>query len=252
MDLRQMEIFSVVATSGSLHAAARHLYLSQPAVSQAMRRLEHSVGTELLVRSPRGIELSTAGITFLAHARRILRSVNEALDDTRTAAKRRRLVIGVLSGHLAAGELTPLIIGEYRRTHPDVEVSMTDLSFANQFEAVTDGGVDVAIVRAPNRHTGMDYTPLFAEPRVFVFGADAPVPPSIGADALEVALDLPVLKLVSAPPEWSSYWGLDAVRGPELALSRAVNISELQFALAESRSGMSVAASGWRLAIDNP
>ncbi|QKT08251.1 LysR family transcriptional regulator [Gordonia sp. X0973] len=253
MDLRQMEIFAVVAEEGSLHAAARRLYLSQPAVSQAMRRLERSVGAVLLVRSPRGVELSSAGVTFLAHVRQILHSVSDALDDVRNTGRRRRLAIGVLSGHLGAGELTPLIIGGYRRANPDVEVSMVDLSFADQFDAVMDGRVDVAIVRSPDVVGGMNYTPLFAEPRMLAFGADAPVPEGDGSDAVDAALDLPVLDLTNAPPEWSSYWGLDAQRRPDERVgSNAVNISELQSSLADSGSALSVAASGWRLAIDNP
>lgn len=253
MDIRQMEIFVAVAEAGSLHGAARRMYMSQPAISQSMRKLERTVGGELLVRSPQGVVLTAAGVAFLGHAREIVRSVGDALDEARRVARRRRLTIGVLAGHLGAGELTPLILGMYRRTHPEVEVSLVDLSFADQFQAVHRGQVDAAIVRSPERLGGFDYVPLFDEPRMLCFAESADVPAGDGDAARATALDLPVLNLFNTPDTWSSYWELSDLRRPSGRVhSPAVTISELQSSLSGSGGALSVAMSGWRLAISNP
>lgn len=253
MDLRQMELFVAVAEAGSLHAAARRMYISQPAVSQAMRKLENTVGVTLLIRTTRGIDLSPAGSALLGHARTILSSVDSALSDARRVGRRQRLVVGVLAGHLGAGELTPVIIGEYRRAHPEIEVSLVDLSFADQFSAVQDGRVDVGIVRAPELVRGFEYVPLFNEPRLLCFGTDAEVPMDPDAVSIESALSLPVLNMSSTPESWARYWALEDFRRPSARISTpAVTISELQSALAGSRCAVSVAQSGWRMAIRNP
>ncbi|MFC7754030.1 LysR family transcriptional regulator [Tsukamurella soli] len=253
MDLRQMEVFVAVAEEGSIHAAARRLFLSQPAISQAMRKLERVVGAPLLVRSPRGVELTEPGRVFLDQARLILRSVDDAVAEARRVGRRRRIRVGLLSGHLGAGELTPLIVGEYRRAHPDVDVSVADLSFGDQFEAVSSGDVDVAIVRAQREYDGLDFTPLFNEPRVLCYSAEAAE--SAGAEPVtaDALLDMPVLNLVHTPDRWSSFWELQELRQPyERVRSTAVTISELQSAIAGSKCVLSVALSGWRLGIRNP
>src|ERR1700760_2788739 len=61
LDLNLLRVFAVVAESGSVTEAAHRLYLTQPAVSAALRRLTQVVGTPLFVRSGRGLALSSRG-----------------------------------------------------------------------------------------------------------------------------------------------------------------------------------------------
>src|ERR1051325_6476137 len=79
MELRHLRYFVAVAEAGNLSAAAkRKLHTSQPSLSRQIRDLEEEVGTELLTRSTRGIELTPAGRTFLYHARLVLSQVDAA------------------------------------------------------------------------------------------------------------------------------------------------------------------------------
>lgn len=77
MDARDLEYFIVVAERGNLSQAAEVLGLSQPALSKSLRRLEHSVGTKLVKRMPKGVELTTVGFALLAHARRLRLSFDD-------------------------------------------------------------------------------------------------------------------------------------------------------------------------------
>ena len=72
MEFRQLEIFVAVVDAGSLTAAAARCHLSQPAVTQQIHALEENVGEPLLVRRPRGVELTSAGAELAGHARRLL------------------------------------------------------------------------------------------------------------------------------------------------------------------------------------
>jgi LysR family transcriptional regulator, hca operon transcriptional activator len=68
MELRHLRYFVAVAEEGSLTLAAdRRLHTAQPSLSRQIRDLESEVGVQLLIRSPRGIELTAAGRAFLDH-----------------------------------------------------------------------------------------------------------------------------------------------------------------------------------------
>jgi LysR family transcriptional regulator, hca operon transcriptional activator len=87
MELRHLRYFVAVAEEGSLTVAAeRRLHTAQPSLSRQIRDLEHEIGTQLLIRSARGVELTDAGRVFLDHARLTLAQV----EATREAQGERR------------------------------------------------------------------------------------------------------------------------------------------------------------------
>src|SRR3989442_2250120 len=88
MELRHLRYFVAVAEEGSLTVAAeRRLHTAQPSLSRQMQDLEYEVGTQLMVRSVRGIELTAAGRVFLDHARLALAQVEAGPGRARPAAR---------------------------------------------------------------------------------------------------------------------------------------------------------------------
>ncbi len=85
--LRDIEILLAAAEGGSLGAAARRLGLSQPALSQAIARLEGAVGQPLLLRGPRGSFASEAGARFLARCQRLMGQLQAGLSACRSTAR---------------------------------------------------------------------------------------------------------------------------------------------------------------------
>src|SRR5690349_17030250 len=78
LDLNLLRVFVVVAETGSVTEAARRLYVTQPAVSQAIRRLSRAVGSPVFVRSGRGLSLSARGERLLAATRPHLSALVDA------------------------------------------------------------------------------------------------------------------------------------------------------------------------------
>jgi LysR family hca operon transcriptional activator len=101
MELRHLRYFVAVAETGSLtEAAASRLYTSQPSLSRQLRDLELEVGAQLLIRGPRGVELTPAGRDFLDHARLALLQASEAIAAARRAVRpvKASFAVGFLTG----------------------------------------------------------------------------------------------------------------------------------------------------------
>ncbi|MFP5516965.1 MAG: LysR family transcriptional regulator [Alphaproteobacteria bacterium] len=142
MNLRHLRHFDVLATTGSLHRAARRLGLRQPALSQSIRALEADVGTRLVDRSLSGTRLTPAGSAFLNEARHILTALDRAIDVAR---------------HTAAGASAPLRLGITRdtasdrlaailRNAPQPEIVVSDGFTAGHLSLLADGMLDLALL----------------------------------------------------------------------------------------------------------
>ena len=102
MELRHLRYFVAVADAGSLTVAAqRMLHTSQPSLSRQIRDLEDEVGTPLLTRRARGVDLTPAGRAFLDHARSVLSQVEAASEAARRVAGPAKpwFAMGFLTGH---------------------------------------------------------------------------------------------------------------------------------------------------------
>lgn len=78
MKLHQLQALVASADSGNIRAAARHLGLSQAAVTRALRELEQEQALPLLIRTPTGLGFTPYGKTLLAHARLVLNQLEQA------------------------------------------------------------------------------------------------------------------------------------------------------------------------------
>lgn len=253
MDLRQLRFFVAVGDEGGVRAAARRLGISQPQISQAVRRLEAELGVQLMHRSAAGIELTPEGEELLRHGQEILDRVELARTALHQVAEHHtlRLRVGVLAGVLSAGELLAPILNGFRSARPEVALHLTELSFSDQTTAVLDGAVDVAIVRAPISHRDLELTPIALEPRVLMLSTAHELAQETSVDVEDV-LGFPTLPLQSRT-EWSSFWQLDDLRGRSNCaadVGAVSTVSEAQFAIASHDVVISSPASIGRLAVN--
>jgi DNA-binding transcriptional LysR family regulator len=124
LDFAELEVLISLAQEGSFSRAAERLNRSQPAVSQAIRRLEDELGCPLLDRSSRKVSLTAAGAVLLDYARRMMRMREEA---HRNLADLRHFKRGVL--RLAANEsvsfyVLPPLLRAFRKAFPSVKIEV--------------------------------------------------------------------------------------------------------------------------------
>jgi len=149
MELRHLRYFTAVARERHFRRAAERLGISQPPLSQQVRALESELGVELLRRTRRRVELTSAGTVFLARAERILQDVEAAATDARRAQQGvlGKLAIGFIGS--SAFSILPGILSSFRARVPDVELELVQMETAGQVRALEEGAIDVAVVRPP-------------------------------------------------------------------------------------------------------
>lgn len=187
MELRHLRYFIAVAEEGSVTLAAeRRLFTSQPSLSRQLKDLEDEVGTQLMVRSPKGVELTPAGRAFLEHARLALAQVDAARDAARRAGpSTTTFALGFLTGEEVAwmGKAMKLL----RTELPRIEVTISSQHSPYLAEGLVQGKLDAAFLRAEENMPELEFIPVSREPLRIIMPSDHPLAESEQVDIKDIA-----------------------------------------------------------------
>jgi DNA-binding transcriptional LysR family regulator len=159
MRIEQIEYAAAVARFGSFRRAAEELHISQPALSETVRKLEGELGVNILDRQRTGAILSAEGRELLPH----LLDVIEAAKRLRSAADEqhessRTVRLGTVSA--ATSPLLTATIRAFRDTHPVTQIDVVLVQQQRLHRSLLDGGLDLGLVNyldgdeiAPELHT---------------------------------------------------------------------------------------------------
>lgn len=180
MELRQLQYFAAVARHRSFTRAAEALYVTQPALSQQIRRLEAELGLALLRRTSKGVELTPAGADLLAHADRVIAEVEAARTQMDRHAGVSRGVARVAATAADAPRL-PEALAAFHTEHPGIQVALRQGSAQEVVDLTRRGAVDVAVLAlAGEPPAGVDAHPLADEPLRVAVALDDPLAGATG------------------------------------------------------------------------
>lgn len=167
-DLGLYSIFCTVARCGSLSNAAKELYVSQPAISQSMHRLEYALGCKLFTRTSRGIALTNEGEILFAYADKAIGLVEAAEDklNRMRTLQSGSLVIGA-SDTLCQSFLLPFL-DKFHTEYPHVQLQFKNRSTPNTLELLRAGKVEIAAVNLPIEGNDLRVYECFEVHDVFV------------------------------------------------------------------------------------
>ena len=141
-----------MAVAEDLHfgRAAEKLHIAQPPLSQQIKQLETEMGITLLLRTKRHVELTPAGATFLLEARRTLEQADRAVVNARLAheADANQLILGFIDS--AVYFYLPNLLSAYQRNHPNVQLTLREMTSGHQLEALESGAIQIGLLR-PSR-----------------------------------------------------------------------------------------------------
>ena len=167
-NLSQYKIFYEVAKAGNISKAAKELYISQPAISKAISKLEDSLGLSLFTRSSRGVKLTSEGEILFGHTREAF----EALD--RGEQELRRIQEFDI-GHLRLGvsnTLCKYILLPYLKTfidqYPHMKVTIESQSTAHTLTRLEQQNIDLGLVAEPALRKDLAFIPVMDIQDIFV------------------------------------------------------------------------------------
>jgi DNA-binding transcriptional LysR family regulator len=168
LSLQQIRCFCTTLELGSFTAAATALRVSQPAVAEQVRKLEHALGADLFVRAGRGVVPTEAGRAFAEHAARSLRAVEDAADSVGelTALRSGTVALGVFGGP-SAWRLDELVAAFLRR-HPDVSVRLIGRNSSAIAAGVRRGELEAGLVLLPIDDDRLEVRPILRDEVLYV------------------------------------------------------------------------------------
>jgi DNA-binding transcriptional LysR family regulator len=180
----ELRTFLILAEELHFRRASERLFVSQPALTKQIQRLEEKVGGALFARTRRKVALTETGRVLVPIAKRLLRELETALVLAREASEGRAGTLRIGFGIASVSEILPRTIIRFRRAYQRVELQMEDMSTPAQISALLEGRIDIGIVRMPVAHPELDSFPLFRERLVAATPRAIPYQPRYGLASL--------------------------------------------------------------------
>lgn len=165
-------IFYTVAKTGNISKAAKELYISQPAISKSIQKLEESMNCELFRRSSRGVSLTEEGELLYSHVKVAFETL--ALGEDRL---RNSIELGV--GHLKIGVSSTLCkymllpyLKEFIKLYPHINISITCQSTNDTLKLLEENKIDVGLIGKPEGLKNIDFYYLAEIKDIFVATKD--------------------------------------------------------------------------------
>ncbi|UVE19681.1 LysR family transcriptional regulator [Pseudomonas sp. LS44] len=148
-DLVDLRLFIQIAESPSLTQGARRAFLSPAAASARIKALEGQLGSRLLYRDNRGVELTPAGQLLLQHARLILRQVDYLKSEFTEHGADKAGHIRIFANTTAVTEFLPEVLAGFLGERPGVTIDLQEKSTRDIVRSVLDGSSDLGIIAGP-------------------------------------------------------------------------------------------------------
>lgn len=153
VSLRHFRFFVAVAETGQVSKAAAALFTSQPAVTEAIKKLETDMGVKLFDRSPKGVTLTYEGGIFLRRAKTVLAAAVDAMLAPQQVQRDMAGEMTLACTHTVAGYFVTPLLSRFRRIFPGVRVNLVELDRPEIERRILTGEVDLALcLLSPLRH----------------------------------------------------------------------------------------------------
>lgn len=159
-NLSLYKIFYEVAKAQNISKAAKELYISQPAISKSISRLEESLNAALFIRNSRGVQLTEEGQILFEHTRMAFDILNRGEEQLKQMQE-----LGI--GQLRIGASTTVCkyllmpyLKEFINAHPHIKITLESNGTAKTLELLEHGQIDIGLVAEPKNLKGLDFFPI--------------------------------------------------------------------------------------------
>ncbi|MCW3492655.1 LysR substrate-binding domain-containing protein [Microbacterium sp. SSM24] len=164
LDTRALRYFIAVAEERHFGRAAERLMMAQPPLSQQIRRLENSLGTKLLNRTTRSVDMTAAGEVLLVRGRRLLEDLQRLETDVRRMGQGLQGTLRIGFTGSATYGLMPRVFRESASAFDGLALEVVgELLTPELTQRLVDHRLDVAVLRPPVDSAGVDWSPILEE-----------------------------------------------------------------------------------------
>jgi DNA-binding transcriptional LysR family regulator len=168
MDVRQLEMFRAVAEAGSFTAASQRLHVSQSAISRQLKLLEEELGTLLLERTGRGVNVTPEGHILLITANRIWRDMQEVVAQIADTQKLQRGIISLGGGMTVCLHILPKLLKKFRALYKNVDVRITTGTADQLLQSLRAHEVDLLLLTLPILGPDLEVIPVLKEEMIVI------------------------------------------------------------------------------------
>ncbi|MDN5298509.1 MAG: LysR family transcriptional regulator, transcriptional activator of the cysJI operon [Clostridiales bacterium] len=217
MTRRHFQIFAAVCDTMNMTSAAKALFISQSAVSQAIQELENQYGVRFFERLSRKLYLTAAGESLLSYARHVLRLYEDIEDEMKAYEQNAAIRIGA-SVTIATCVLPSLIVA-FKSTYPNIKLSITEDNTANVEYLLLNDQLDIGLIEGEIMAADLIEVPFMSDQLIFVSAPEHPfankreLPPEQLADENFILREIGSGTrkkfedtMLAAKQQWSTSW----------------------------------------------
>lgn len=175
LNLRTIKYVITLAEEGSFTKAANRLYITQPSLSQAIKRVEAENGIQLFYRGQERLLPTEEGKMFIATGKRVLKLMRDLENDLldRSSANKGRLVVG--TGYMLGSIFVFKQVAKFREKYPEIDLRLIEAPASELETMVIDGSVDLCVVFEPIREKSLQTIKICSGKMVLIMSKENPL-----------------------------------------------------------------------------
>lgn len=204
MDFKALEYIRAISEAKTISQAAKNLFISQPALSQYLAKIEQELGTPVFVRSGSAMTLTSAGEILAREGQALLWAREEMLGQVESLSRGSAETLRFGISPFYSKYYLPLLMPYYRTNYPHIQLSIIEQASTELEQRVLDGDLDLCFIPAEPMREGLTYRPIYMEEIMIAVPPAHPINahavPSADIPYLDVALlrNEPFVELVSS------------------------------------------------------
>ncbi|WP_338751134.1 LysR family transcriptional regulator [Bacillus sp. FJAT-52991] len=186
MEIKWVRTFLSAAKHENFRQASDELFLTQPAVSKHVKRLEQHLDVKLFDRVGKHVALTAAGAKFLPIAKKLMTTYNEGIEEMEAWKKGVHRILKIAVAPQIAASILPPILSRFMETHPEIEVVIDVVRSFDIGKKVRSGQADIGLSRMEPWEAGIHYKVIHQDPVVLVAPYDSDRCSMTEAEALQM------------------------------------------------------------------
>ncbi len=158
-----MQAFVTLAEKSNFADAAEKLFITQPALSTAIKNMEEQLGGKLFARSTRKVQLTPEGFEFLPIATRLIQDWEIAVADLQSKFSMQKGSLAIAAMPSFAESILPKYLNEYRLAFPDIKLRVLDIVMEDVIKSVEEGRAELGFVFEPEQRVNVEFVPIMRD-----------------------------------------------------------------------------------------